>query len=108
MDNKKTTVVTERATPHRSYVTVTKDGNPIQGNRRDIVSLPQTFQHELPHKRRQPHHLNHHRSMDPQIAKHQPMMSKQPDLGGWLGHQSLLTYNTFCFVLIDVTLRNRI
>ena len=41
--------------------------------------------------------------MDLQIAKHQPMMSKQPDLGGWLGRQSRLTYNTFCFVLIDVT-----
>ena len=55
-------------------------------------------------KRRQPHHFYHHRIMDPQIAKHQPMMLKQPDVDGWLGHQSVLTYNTFCFVLIDMTL----
>ena len=41
--------------------------------------------------------------MEPQIAKHQPMMSKQPDLGGWLGRQSLLTYDLlFCFDRCDV------
>ena len=47
---KKTAVVTERATTHRSYVVVTQDGNPIRRNRRHLVSLPQTVQQELPQK----------------------------------------------------------
>ena len=98
VDQKKTAVVTERATTPRSYVVVTEDGTSIRRNRRPLVSLPQTVQQDLPH-------LYRHSSMYPQIAKHQHMLSKQPDLHGWLGRQSDLTYKTL--VLIDVTLRNR-
>ena len=50
VDQKKTAVVTDRATTPRSYVVVTQDGNPIGRNRRHLVSLPQTVQQQLPQK----------------------------------------------------------
>ena len=66
VDQKKPAVVTERDTTPRSYVVVTQDSNPILRNRRHLVSLPQTVQQYLP--------LYHHSKMDPQLAKHQPML----------------------------------
>ena len=43
--------------------------------------------------------------MDPQLAKHQPMLWKQPDLDGRLSRQSDLTYKKFVLLFfLDVTL----
>ena len=86
VDQKKPAVVTERATTTRSYAVVTQDGNQIRRNRRHLWSPchRQSNRSSL-RKRRQPHQLYHHRSVDPQIAKHHSMMSKLPDLDGWLG-----------------------
>ena len=91
VDQKKPAVFTERATTPRSYVVVTQDGNPIRRNRRHLVSLPQKVQQELPQKEETtPSSLPSPQYGSPD-SKHQPMMSKQPDLDGWLGRQSDLT-----------------
>ena len=86
-----------------SYVVVTQDSNPILTPSLPAADIPTGAPFRM---RRERHHLYNHCGMDPQRPKHQLMMWKQSDLDRWLGRQSALTYNTFCFVLIDVMLRN--
>ena len=99
VDQKKTAVVTERATAPRSYVVVTQDCNPIWRNRRHLVSLQQTVQQELVQKEETTPSSLPSQPGGSQLAKHQPMLSKQPNLDGWLGRQSDLTYKTFVLLL---------